>query len=264
MFNIKKINLCALLLLPVSLFTVSIVEYKPEYKDAVIEISLQNKDTLFSDSGLEKKVSYAFAGLGVATGLVGRQFSNSIVRNAFYVGAAGYALVSGVIRLDSAFDFSKKKERMVEAMLQDDSKNKSILVDSQDKVIGFVVTYKDKESTLEDIRKKYAFSNERVDAATLRQAFPDAKETEEECKEYSKIECLAIDKDQRRKGFGKLLMNSGIHKAQEENASWAELDVASHNKSAIALYEKIGFTRSEVQPNGFGLLGIVQYRKALS
>jgi len=91
----KKLILFFSFLLPISLFPVKIVDYKPEHKEAVTKIVFQNPRQLFIDSNFVDRVGCLFAGYGLVMGLMGRQASNNIRRNVLYVAAAGYTLVSG-------------------------------------------------------------------------------------------------------------------------------------------------------------------------
>jgi ribosomal-protein-alanine N-acetyltransferase len=58
---------------------------------------------------------------------------------------------------------------------------------------------------------------------------------------------VAVDPDQRGRGFGKKLVVELLLRAQEQAASCATLEVRVSNEAAIGLYETLGFTRSGIR-----------------
>ncbi len=52
---------------------------------------------------------------------------------------------------------------------------------------------------------------------------------------------VAVSEKFRRKGIANSLMNRLLERAKEKNCKTVTLEVAENNKSAVALYEKLGF-----------------------
>lgn len=261
----KKVSLLFSLLLPISLFSGEIVEYNSaEYKDAITKIAFQDTDKLFLGSIFFKKLGCFCAGSSLFSGLIGYQISNNVGRNALYAGAAGWALVSGLSLLESRFDCLKINKNTLEAMLNDSKKNKDILIVNKE-VAGFITTFMDTEESIEGLKEKWAASGQPLTATDeqYKKLLPGYKMKKSECGKFFKIEWLAVDKAHRRKGHGKQLINNSLKRAQEENVSYAEIDVVSNNSNAQRLYEKLGFVVTEPQPLGSGLWGITQLRKSL-
>jgi GNAT superfamily N-acetyltransferase len=265
MFDIKKIMLCVLLL-PVALCSTEIVEYKPEYKEAIVKIALQDKSKMFVDFRFANKVGCGLAVLGMATGALGRQFSNSIVRNILYIGAAVYGLTGIRMILDNTFDLSKTKKDMIEKSLQDPLKKTYVILDDKSIVSGFIITHKSKEQSIEALRKRCEDAGRplAVDNAALKKFQPTLKETEEKCQEFLMVEAIGVSRDHRRKGYAQLLMEHAIERSHKILLPYISLNVAWHNKPARAFYEKLGFLVSEEQEPVMSLMGVIQYRKLLS
>jgi ribosomal-protein-alanine N-acetyltransferase len=59
------------------------------------------------------------------------------------------------------------------------------------------------------------------------------------------IESVAVDPDYRGKGLATLLMNKVENVSRVRNFKKIILEVREHNKEAIGLYTKLGFSRSE-------------------
>lgn len=59
--------------------------------------------------------------------------------------------------------------------------------------------------------------------------------------------CVAADK--QGKGYGKALLQHFLHEGRSRGATEAFLEVRSTNHSAIALYEKCGFSKTGVRKN---------------
>lgn len=66
--------------------------------------------------------------------------------------------------------------------------------------------------------------------------------------EEAQILDIAVTPDQRGKGVAVALMESAIALALEKGAEVLALEVRSTNASAIALYERFGFSRCGVRP----------------
>ena len=54
------------------------------------------------------------------------------------------------------------------------------------------------------------------------------------------VEKIGVDKDYRRNGYGRILINEIKKKAKKENCNRIELTCWSFNKNAIKFYEKMG------------------------
>lgn len=63
------------------------------------------------------------------------------------------------------------------------------------------------------------------------------------------INNIAVKKEHRGKGFGKMLMNALIEDAKKQNIKAMTLEVRVTNKSAIALYKKLGFKEAGIRKN---------------
>lgn len=102
-------------------------------------------------------------------------------------------------------------------------------------------------------------------AEQLAQAMPQLKKTDAECKEYALIECLAVSKNWRAKGFGKMLLKHALEKIKE---LWPELDevrltVNESNTVARKLYETHGFSLNPNQLPHLTIMKVVEYQKSL-
>lgn len=137
---------------------------------------------------------------------------------------------------------------------------------AENKVAGFVEFNKTREQSIESIIKMVADQGgPAVSAEQLSQVMPQLKKTDAECKEYALVECLAVAKDFRGKGYGKALLKDAIEKIKQK---WPTLDevrltVNESNTVACKLYESIGFTRNPNQLPMLTMMKIVEYQKAL-
>lgn len=59
----------------------------------------------------------------------------------------------------------------------------------------------------------------------------------------SDITNIAVLKEERRKGYGSIILNELIKKADEKNCFEINLEVNENNTGAILLYEKCGFKK---------------------
>jgi ribosomal protein S18 acetylase RimI-like enzyme len=64
------------------------------------------------------------------------------------------------------------------------------------------------------------------------------------------LEELYVVPAQRRKGFGRALLNAAINAAREANANHFELTTGETDTEARTLYESTGFTNREGAPDG--------------
>ncbi|CAN5124415.1 hypothetical protein BH09DEP1_BH09DEP1_2750 [soil metagenome] len=137
---------------------------------------------------------------------------------------------------------------------------------AEDKVAGFVEFNKTREQSIESMIKMMA--DQGLPAVTPEQlafALPQLKKTDEECKDYALIECLAVTKDFRGKGYGKALLKYAIEKIKQK---WPTLDqvrltVNESNAVACKLYESVGFTRNPNQLAMLTMMEIAEYQKSL-
>ncbi len=63
------------------------------------------------------------------------------------------------------------------------------------------------------------------------------------------INNIAVKKEFRGMGFGKMLMNALIEDAKSQNIKAMTLEVRVSNESAIALYKKLGFKEAGIRKN---------------
>lgn len=63
------------------------------------------------------------------------------------------------------------------------------------------------------------------------------------------INNIAVKKEFRQMGFGKMLMNALIEDAKSQNIKAMTLEVRVTNESAIALYKKLGFKEAGIRKN---------------
>ena len=67
---------------------------------------------------------------------------------------------------------------------------------------------------------------------------------------------IAIKKEYRGNGLGKVLLNMIINESKDYGYKFIELEVREDNKRAIHLYEKIGFKKFNMIKNGLKINGI--------
>lgn len=63
------------------------------------------------------------------------------------------------------------------------------------------------------------------------------------------INNIAVKKEYRGMGFGKMLMNALIEDAKAQNIKAMTLEVRVSNQSAISLYKKLGFKETGIRKN---------------
>lgn len=63
------------------------------------------------------------------------------------------------------------------------------------------------------------------------------------------INNIAVKKEFRQMGYGKMLMNALIEDAKSQNIKAMTLEVRVTNESAIALYKKLGFKEAGIRKN---------------
>ncbi len=64
------------------------------------------------------------------------------------------------------------------------------------------------------------------------------------------LEELYVVPDRRGKGLGRALMEAAMETARAEGAGYMDLGTAETDTAARALYEKLGFSRTEGKPDG--------------
>jgi GNAT superfamily N-acetyltransferase len=64
------------------------------------------------------------------------------------------------------------------------------------------------------------------------------------------LEELYVVPDRRGQGLGQALMEAAIETARNEGAGYMDLGTAETDTAARALYEKMGFSRTEGKPDG--------------
>lgn len=119
-----------------------------------------------------------------------------------------------------------------------------ILLDNN-KVIGFINFGKTKEENLEDIKEELKAYGLNVEDSQILSLLPNTKNKNDKIKEIVKIEILAVDKDHRRKGYGKKLMEEALKQISKDfkDIDTITVDVLENNTSAKALYESFGFKK---------------------
>lgn len=136
----------------------------------------------------------------------------------------------------------------------------------EDTIVGFIEFNKMREPSIESMLKMMAAQGLPLcTEEQLAEAMPQLKKTDAECKDYALIECLAVSREWRGKGFGKLLLKDALEKIKER---WPFLDevrltVNESNTVARTLYETLGFTPNPNQLPYLTMMKIVEYQKEL-
>lgn len=63
---------------------------------------------------------------------------------------------------------------------------------------------------------------------------------------------IAVHPDERRKGYGKFMLEKIIEMAKNENKARVRLEVRVSNRNAIELYRNMGFIESGIIKNYYG------------
>lgn len=74
---------------------------------------------------------------------------------------------------------------------------------------------------------------------------------------------IVVDKDYRKMGIGKNLVNEMINTCKENNVSKIYLEVREDNISAISFYEKLGFEFENLRPNYYGDINAKIYERKI-
>lgn len=70
--------------------------------------------------------------------------------------------------------------------------------------------------------------------------------------DFADITNIAVSKEYRRRGFGKMITEALIKKAKASDCSDMTLEVNENNAPAIALYEKCGFLKVGLRKKYYG------------
>lgn len=139
-----------------------------------------------------------------------------------------------------------------------------VLINSNSEVIGFVSFSMVIEESLESL-KEVCESNGMQFNEQQFSALPNIKKTTCECEEFAKIESIAVSRNFRGNGYGRLLLANAIDiiKQTWPNTYRIEISVSQHNNAAIKLYESGNFIKSPNQPEHFKLMEVLHYTKQL-
>ena len=169
----------------------------------------------------------------------------------------GYAAIKQNPLVGAQFEEMTRKE--METGLDDALRIKKVLMHGNN-IAGFVVFYKTKETSLELIKRQtesrgFPFNEEQVLAY-----MPHLKRTDAECEPFIKLESLAISKEFRGKGYGRILLRKAIEYIKElwPTIKRIQLDVNTSNEVARKLYESEGFVVCLDQP--MARAGILHYQ----
>lgn len=124
-------------------------------------------------------------------------------------------------------------------------KYKKVLIDKTNNVLGFAVYFKTNEE--------------------LMRTNPGLKRTNAECQEYVLLESIAINKEHRKKGYGKMLLHTVLEAYKKEwpTLTTIKLNVDKDNTVARSFYESEGFIMCDSQPL-YATMQVVQYEKTLN
>ncbi len=204
---------------------VTVVNYDPGHKDAVMEMCLQDSKQLVCGS--------AVVDMGLATT---EQF-NEEAKKVMEAVLADPNKIKWVV-IDSGkvigfVEFFMTKEQSVESILKQVKAQFPQLTTEQESQIAAGFSY--------------------------------LKKTDAECDLIGKIESIVVSKDFRRRGHARMLIKKAIERIKQAfpEIKWVGLDVNAANEGARKLYESEGFTQSAVQPQHLVMMQVVQYEKAL-
>jgi ribosomal protein S18 acetylase RimI-like enzyme len=215
------------------------VEYDPSYKQRMIELAFQEKEKLF----------------------------------------IGYSVTSRLpefMKKAHIQQMDQENQKLMESNCDNPIVRKLLVLDN-DRLAGYVIYMKMREASLESIEKAYQKNLETMPESTRSQippfnpsayqgTMPDLKKTDAECQEFIKIDAIVVSTDMRRKGYGEALLRATLDDSKKRwpAVTTIELTVNKDNPAAIALYEKLGFTRPatpSIMMNN--MMGSVTYEKSL-
>jgi ribosomal protein S18 acetylase RimI-like enzyme len=161
--------------------------------------------------------------------------------------------------------FMTENKKGMEAILNNPLQIKKVLI-GESKVVGFAEICKSRDLSLESLKAMVEAQGFPFDENEALVAMPYLKRTNAECPEFALIECMAVSKEFRGKGYGRTLMKVAL---DEIKTLWPEikqvrLDVNTTNEVARKLYESEGFVASLVQPVHLSIVNVIQYERSLN
>lgn len=173
----------------------------------------------------------------------------------------GYTKLASIMSEDVAKGIYKTE---FEKSLKD-AKSVTHVLTVDDNVIGLVTVKKDHEATLEDIKAQCEALGQPYNENMVLAMMPTIKRTKAEVEEYILLESVAVDKNNRKKGYGKKLVQFAQEYIKKTYTDLHKiiLNVSCDNDQAIKLYEAQDFIKSMNQNVMFVNLGITQYEKTV-
>ena len=158
--------------------------------------------------------------------------------------------------------FIETNRQTMEGIFADPLRVKRVMVESG-RVVGFSEFFKTKEQSLESLKKQMNLAPEQE--AQIVAMMPNLKKTDAECETFVLLECLAVSRDSRRRGYARALLNDSIEHIKQKwpMVTRVQLNVNAANENARRLYESEGFTVSAIQPPHLVMMEDVQYEKAV-
>lgn len=210
----------------------TIVDYKPEFKDAIREIASQDPEQFFQ--GYEQLVSTAQMTRDqfLEQNLKEFKFDNPNKRTSVLL---SQATVAGFITV-----FKAKTPNYEDVVAALEVQKQQMPPEFQDMLV--IPSYEQ-----------------------MLNGMPGLAKTSAEAKEYGKIEGLAVAREFRKKGFGRALMAHALEsiKKQGETISKIKLEVNAKNDNAKKLYESMGFAPAAPQPVMAPIMGFIEYEKPI-
>lgn len=162
-------------------------------------------------------------------------------------------------------DFNAENKKGMQAILADPLRVTKVLL-VENAVAGFIEFCKMRETSIESMLKiMVAQGLPTCDPEQIAAVMPHIKKTDAECKEYALIECLAVSKKCRGKGYGKALLLDAQDAIKKR---WPAIDqvrlaVNESNPVARKLYETQGFIPNPGQLPHLSMMKMVEYQKSI-